>query len=102
MRLGDVPAMRFGVAFLAALWLARTVPRVPMKTSRLIGVLVLLSVFKLTSAHSAPGDEHWDNRFGRPGVSNFVYALTARDGKLYAGGIFVQPTGVTNNQVDVW
>jgi len=75
-----------------------------MKKSRLIGVLVLtlLSVFQLTCAHSAPGDEHWDNRFARPGVSNFVYALTARDGKLYAGGIFVQPTGVTNNQVDVW
>src|SRR5262245_53831068 len=51
---------------------------------------------------AAPGDEHWDAQFGWPGVTNLVYGLRYHEGRLYAGGLFAPPGGVTNNQVDIW
>src|SRR4051812_12935719 len=46
-----------------------------------------------TLATAAPGDEHWDSRFGLPGASNRVYGLEIIGGKLYAGGY-----GLSSNQ----
>src|SRR6266508_1840758 len=54
----------------------------------------------LEGAAAAPGDEHWDRQFGWAGVTNTVFGLGFRDGRLYAGGVL--PGGDTNNQVDIW
>jgi hypothetical protein len=54
-------------------------------------------------AHAAAGDEHWDYRFGgRGSVTNLVFAMAWNDGRLYTGGWYAQPAGVTNSPLEVW
>ncbi len=81
-----------------------------MNTSRLLSsirasflaALVCCGLASAKRAAAAPGDEHWSPQFGWPGVTNSVYALAFNGTKLYAGGVYAPPGGVTNNHVDVW
>jgi trimeric autotransporter adhesin len=38
------------------------------------------------TAQSAPGDEHWDSRFGPPGVDGAVLAIAVQGNETYVGG----------------
>jgi hypothetical protein len=60
-----------------------------------------LLVVSTTLLRSAPGDEHWDTRFGWPGVPEWVFGMRAIDEKLYVGG-FPTATGATNSGVRMW
>src|SRR5690349_13012825 len=64
--------------------------------------LILTTLLRPLLLSAAPGDEHWDPRFGGPGTTNYVFALSWNEGRLYAGGVYSQPPGVTNSHVDVW
>ncbi len=64
-------------------------------------LLLLLCAFTADFARAAPGDEHWDTRFGWPGVSEWVFGLGVNGNKLYAGG-FSSTTGATNSNLSVW
>jgi len=68
----------------------------------LLAALVCCGLASAKRAAAAPGDEHWDTQFGWPGVTNSVFGLAFNGTKLYAGGIYAPPGGVTNNHVDVW
>ena len=49
------------------------------------------------------GDERWDTRFGRPGVSSEVFVIArAPDGELYAGGWFTRAGGLEVNKIARW
>lgn len=56
--------------------------------------LLILTVFVATFFPSSylhagvPGDEHWDNQFGPPGVNDNAYAVAVIGSKVYAAGIF--------------
>ena len=75
-----------------------------MKANSLVTICLAVCAFLFASnlARSAPGDEHWDTHFARPGIQNIAFALAVHDAKLYAAGFFAQPTGITNSQVDIW
>ena len=53
-------------------------------------ILILLILTTLShdsaSAQSAPGDEHWDYRFGLPGADGAIISLLANGNDVYAGG----------------
>src|SRR5262245_22477791 len=76
----------------------------PMTTfhSRLPRILSVLPkawialFLSVTALVAAPGDEHWDTQFGWPGVTDTVLGLRHHAGKLYAGGLYAPPGGVTN------
>ena len=67
-------------------------------------VAVAINLCSLTphpqSADAAVGDEHWDTRFGLPGVTNGVYSLLSDAGRVYAGGLNQAVLGT--NGVHVW
>lgn len=49
---------------------------------------------------SVPGDEHWDGRFGPPGVGGPVYAVATWGDRLFVGGSFrVAGTTIASNVV---
>ena len=61
-------------------------------------VLVLcLIAWRLCSlpaaAQSAPGDEHWDFRFGRPGANGAVLAIAVQGNEAYVGGTLITTVG---------
>jgi hypothetical protein len=66
-----------------------------------LGCLLLFSVIVCFVGHAASGDEHWNDRFGWPGVSNAVFGLGFHNGSVYAGGLALTG-GVTTNQIDAW
>ncbi len=68
----------------------------------LLAALVCCGLASAKRGAAAPGDEHWSPQFGWPGVTNSVYGLAFNGTKLYAGGVYAPPGGVTNNHVDVW
>ena len=68
---------------------------------RKLPCLLVFSVLVCFTGHAAPGDEHWNDRFGWPGVSNAVFGLGFHNGNVYAGGLALTG-GVTTNQIDVW
>jgi hypothetical protein len=52
---------------------------------------------------SAPGDEHWDNRFNTDGMSNNVLAIAvATNGMVYAGGSFTLAGPVNTGRIARW
>jgi hypothetical protein len=59
-----------------------------MLTSRACFLAVLLfAAFKLPSVAQVPGDEHWDVRFGFPGVDgSATFALATKGNDVYVGG----------------
>jgi trimeric autotransporter adhesin len=50
----------------------------------------------------AVGDGHWDNIFGRIGLSNTVYALVMDGTNLYVGGNFTAAGNVIANYIAMW
>ena len=57
----------------------------------------------LARAQSAPGDEHWDCRFGLPGANGAVTTIAARGNDVYAGGTLVTSFGnVMANNIAKW
>ncbi len=70
-------------------------------SSRIVALLGAVCYCLLSSprCEAAAGDEHWDNRFGWPGISNTVNVLSVHEQRLYAGGFY---NGITNNQIDIW
>jgi hypothetical protein len=54
----------------------------------------------ITSAFAVPGDEHWDNRFGWSGTTNFVYSITPHNGALFVSGF--DGTANTNASISRW
>jgi trimeric autotransporter adhesin len=49
---------------------------------------------------AVPGDEHWDSRFGPPGVGGPVHAVAAWGDEVFLGGSFrVAGTAIANNVV---
>lgn len=85
----------------------RPANRQPTHTSNIAAFITagLLGLFLNSAivlpAHAAPGDEHWDARFGAPGVSNFVYAAAVNQGNLYVAGL-APSGGRTNTPLSVW
>jgi hypothetical protein len=60
-----------------------------IKRSTLLPVLIIsafCSVLQPLVSSAIPGDEHWDVRFGAPGVTNNILALAMKNGVIYAGG----------------
>ncbi len=47
------------------------------------------------NSRAVPGDEHWDKQFAQPGITNTVFAIASRGGKVYAAG--PQVSGSTNH-----
>ena len=45
------------------------------------------------AAQSAPGDEHWDYRFGRPGANGAVLAIAVQGNEAYVGGSLITTIG---------
>lgn len=53
------------------------------------------------TSRAATGDEHWDIRFGFPGVTNNIIGLAINNGVIYAGG--QTPAGTqTNTPLYMW
>jgi trimeric autotransporter adhesin len=51
----------------------------------------------------AEGDERWDDRFGRPGITLQLYTLAvAPNGDLYAGGYFYDAGGMAVSGIARW
>ena len=48
-----------------------------------------------------PGDEHWDTRFGWPGVKEWVYALASSGNSIYSSGLNPGEDG-THVNIRVW
>src|SRR6476620_1794153 len=64
---------------------------------------VLLGCFPLLShAQSAPGDEHWDYRFGLPGVDGFVGVFATNGTDVYIGGDFTSIGNVLATDIAKW
>src|SRR5262245_8095546 len=60
---------------------------------------------RFVPAAAAPGDEHWDDRFGTPGVynGNIEAVAAAPSGDLYVGGSFSQGIpGVAASNIARW
>ncbi|HTY89284.1 MAG TPA: hypothetical protein VMB80_17685 [Candidatus Acidoferrum sp.] len=51
-----------------------------------IGAVFMLSPFSLIAG--VPGDEHWDNQFGPPGVNYLAYGIAAISNNVYVTGMF--------------
>ena len=62
---------------------------------RLVATGVLLASCSLFSA--VPGDEHWDNQFGPPGVNSLAEGIAAISNKVYVTGLF---TTAGNNKAN--
>ena len=54
---------------------------------------LLLMLLTMCRLHSAPGDEHWDARFGFPGAFR-PYALAIAESNLF-GAVFYTATNFT-------
>jgi trimeric autotransporter adhesin len=70
-----------------------------------IPVLLLLApvLFNLSAAaQSAPGDEHWDYRFGLPGVNGAITTIVSRGNEIYAGGVFTSIGNVAATDIAKW
>ena len=55
-----------------------------------------------TTSNAAPGDEHWDFRFGRVGIDATVLALTWHEGQLHAAGWFKTAGHTIANSITRW
>ena len=55
-----------------------------------------------TTGSAAPGDEHWDFRFGRAGIDASVLALTWHEGQLHAAGWFTTAGHTLANSITRW
>ncbi len=45
------------------------------------------------AAQSAPGDEHWDYRFGLPGANGAISAIAVQGNEVYVGGTLITSIG---------
>src|SRR5258708_27092738 len=94
------------IPFYSALYRRRNFMKISMLLgfirASLLAALIGCGLASANRAAAAPGDEHWDPQFGWPGVTNWVFGLAFNGTRLYAGGIYAPPGGVTNNHVDVW
>src|SRR5580765_8468778 len=57
---------------------------------------------EIASAQSAPGDEHWDYRFGLPGVDGFVGVFATNGSDVYIGGDFTSVGNVLATDIAKW
>jgi hypothetical protein len=48
---------------------------------------------------AVPGDEHWDNQFGPPGVNNSAYGIAVISNKVYVTGYFTAAGNTKANYV---
>lgn len=60
------------------------------------------SATPVNSLALAPGDEHWDDAFGLPGVDGAVQTLAVDGTLLYAGGSFDEAGGVPAKGIARW
>jgi len=67
-------------------------------------ILAMIGVAPASSLRAAPGDEHWDDRFGTPGISGrVVYAMASGPGgNLYVGGAIEGIPGVPAQGIARW
>ena len=82
-------------------------PSFPLRTgaARSVGLNggVTVRPSELAPLAVAPGDERWDDRFGKPGTGFYTYAAAAApDGNVYVGGYFSQAGGVPINRIARW
>lgn len=69
-----------------------------MKKVGLVWIAAWLSL--ITATFGAPGDEHWDIRFGWPGTTNTIWAITPHNGQLFISGS--DGSGTTNASISKW
>src|SRR5947209_8453689 len=63
--------------------------------------LVQIAALAATS-FAAPGDEHWDDRFGPPGVNGEVKILTTVGDDIYVGGDFTRAGSIPALNIARW
>src|ERR1044071_5013615 len=73
---------------------------------RRAAMVFLSALFALSwpspGAFAAAGDEHWDYRFGLPGVDGFVGVIATNGNEIYAGGDFTSIGNVLANDIAKW
>ena len=62
-----------------------------------VAVILWFSANALCAA--VPGDEHWDNQFGPPGVNNLAYGIAAIGNKVYVTGYLTAAGNTKANYV---
>ena len=74
------------------------------RAAQIVSALIVAgsSVCHCAKAQSAPGDEHWDYRFGLPGVDGFVGVIATNGTDLYAGGDFTSIGNVLATDIAKW
>jgi len=63
----------------------------PVLGCQAFAAMWLLSSISLFGA--VPGDEHWDNQFGPPGLNGNAYGVAVIGNKVYAAGLFTAAGG---------
>ncbi|MFZ0828152.1 MAG: hypothetical protein WAO02_12075 [Verrucomicrobiia bacterium] len=69
------------------------------KLSRCWTVVIVSLLASLSLFGSVPGDEHWDNQFGPPGVNNLAYGIAVISNKVYVTGYLTAAGNTKANYV---